>query len=100
MNNDEIVEIRSLKQSEKIKVYHGDCAVLVFAELYPQRDDKIRRATLDDCKTLLERVLSEHREWYVWEAAIKTALAELEALKRTFEKGSSNGVSKQAQTNR
>ena len=108
-NHNRVVEIRSLQQSEKIKVYHGDCAVLVFAELYPQRDDKIRQAALDDIKpcikafeNLLNAIQEDAAETECCKFNIKgedsmceihsafkkadKALAELEALKQTLGK--------------
>ena len=55
--------------------------------------NEARLAALDDCKTLLERVLSENpfkqneenNEYCSWYDAIDKALAELEALRKKVE---------------
>ena len=45
-NHCRVVELKRLGQIDK--VYHGDCAMLFFSELNPQRDDKIKAATVKE----------------------------------------------------
>ena len=64
-------------------------ADIFIKESHQDYEKRIRKAALDDCKTLLERVLSENpfkqneenNEYCSWYDAIDKALAELEALK-------------------
>ena len=80
------------------KGYETNCEEC-WEDLQIEMLNKARLAALDDCKTLLER---ESKAWDMTmgktpkitpspHLVIEKALAELEALKRTFEKGSSNG---------
>ena len=84
--NDEIIQIID-------SIYAGDGrkAVKRLNETIDRINYEARLATLDDCKTLLERVLSEtqddnHKGWAGPTYGLKRALAELEALRNADDK--------------
>ena len=52
-NHNRVIELHSFKESHKKKVYHGDCAMLMYSEMNPRRDDKIR---VDTAKKIFEEL--------------------------------------------
>ena len=51
-----VIELYLSRKQQKKIVYHGNCAVLVYSEMNPQRDNKIRA---DTAKEIFKEVLEQ-----------------------------------------